>query len=167
MIGVIKFPRRLPDLTGYGSLCTLANLRACTNLWHELVQVTSHISRPERNPYNKWSLLKTPRSKGGSRGFTRCGSSCVRKSCKCELLKTSIALPKRPKWPTGMIGHSAYYSLLYATTVGSVRNKWLLLGVQGIVIMATLCETWSLRAGHPHLALQIPIATVWKRAYYS
>ena len=91
MIGVIKFPRRLPDLTGYGSLCTLANLRACTNLWHELVQVTSHISRPERNPYNKWSLLKTPRSKGGSRGFTRCGSSCVRKSCKCELLKTSIA----------------------------------------------------------------------------
>ena len=44
-------------------------------------------SRPERNPYNKWSLLKTPQSKGESRGFTRCGSSSVRKSCKCELLK--------------------------------------------------------------------------------
>ena len=78
-------------LTGYDSLCALANLRACTNLCHELLRVTSHIQDlNEIRTISKWSLLKTPRSKGESRGFTECGSSCVRKSCKCELLNPSM-----------------------------------------------------------------------------
>ena len=76
-------------LTGYGSLCTLANLRTCTNLWNEVFPVTSHI----HDLNEKWRLLinqlKTPRSKGDGRVLPTVEVRCVRKSCQRELLKPS------------------------------------------------------------------------------
>ena len=57
---------RLLRLTGYGSLCTLANLRTCTNLWNEVFPVTSHIQDLNKKGRLLINQLKMPRSKGDS-----------------------------------------------------------------------------------------------------